>query len=115
MAARNPVPTMSFTLCHPRGLRRRSLLSCLVGAPFPVSPRLRGLGKLRDVLYAVNDVGDLAVCPEDRRVDGAPVALLETSSFLLRLANVVFLYRHRVRRTDLRARGSEKRPGCGLP
>ena len=48
------------------------------------------------VLDAVDDVGDLAVRVAHRRIDGAPVALLEAAAFALRPADVILLDRHHV-------------------
>jgi hypothetical protein len=45
----------------------------------------------------VNDPDDFAGRIEHRRVDRAPVFLLESAALRLRPADVVFLYRHRVR------------------
>ena len=51
---------------------------------------------LGDVVDAVDDVGELPVGREDRRVDRAPEPDLEGATFGLGAADVVLLHRHRV-------------------
>src|SRR5437870_6620239 len=52
-----------------------------------------GLGH---VLDAMDDIRQAAIRPEDRRVDGPPVTLLEAAFLPLRSAYVVFLQGHHV-------------------
>jgi len=49
-----------------------------------------------DVLGAMNDVDELAVLIDHRRIDGAPISLFEAASGARRATHVVLLHRHRV-------------------
>ena len=68
--------------------------------------------ELRHVLDAVEDPGDGAVGRADRRVDRAPVALLESATLRCRTLDVVFLDRHGIGEAkvkDTLQRGAEVR------
>src|SRR6266852_4366349 len=60
-------------------------------------PCLLEADELRDVLYPVNDVGDLPVDPEDRRIDRTPIPFFKSPSVGVRAANIVLLNGHDIR------------------
>jgi hypothetical protein len=71
--------------------------------------RLLETNELRDILDAVHDVGDVPVRAENRGIDRTPIPFLESASFRVWPADVVFLHRHGIRRPILEHPG-QRRP-----
>jgi hypothetical protein len=54
--------------------------SQILGDPLLFASRLLEADKLGDVLYPVNDIRDLPIDPEDRRIDRAPKPFFKSPS-----------------------------------
>ena len=62
-----------------------------------LAPLLLEADELRDVLDAVDEIGDIAVRSQDRRIDRAPIPLFKSAALGFGPANVVLLHGHGVR------------------